>query len=66
MTEEKSEQESGYNTSDAATDASSGCLSFGTDFELGCITEALGCLVFLACFGALNSVLFIGLFWVAS
>lgn len=65
MTEEQNDQEAGYNTTDAATDASSGCLSFGTDFELGCITEAFGCAVFLACFGAIHSVLFATILWVA-
>ncbi|MDF1664289.1 MAG: hypothetical protein P1V97_21155 [Planctomycetota bacterium] len=66
MAEEQNDQEAGYNTTDAATDASSGCLSFGTDFELGCITEALGCAVFLACFGAVNTFLVTTIFWVAS
>lgn len=59
-------QQSGYNSTDAATDASSGCLFFGGDFDLGCITETLGCLVLLACLGAMSSVLFSSALWFVS
>lgn len=66
MTDEKNEQESGYNTTDAATDASSGCLFFGSDFDLGCITEALGCVVMLSCLGGLGGFAVSAVLWMAS